>query len=492
MDEFVKDVERTIISEGLLEAGSRVVIGISGGPDSVALTGALLELRPTWGFELILAHLNHGLRGAESDRDEQWVRDFASRLGLPFHSEKLSNPPTSNLEQGAREERYDFLVRTAHSCEAAYLAVGHHADDVAETLLLNLLRGAGLGGVSSLSPCREAGPDFSIKIVRPLFRAVRSDVMGFLERQGLAWREDTSNRDPGFARNRIRHEVLPVLADMNPAVSRVLARSADVLRKEYEALHSIAGDWLSQNARSRDGSVVLSLEELPSGEGLCLAVLRESIRSVKGDLRSVSATHLAELLELLKKRRAGSSLDLPGVRVFVEKDRVVVERVDKSDSGIARKYQSGVEEAPGVRLLEVPGSVDWRGPGGRLYRVCAQMIEKDDKEPWAPECRAYLNAERIKGRLQVRGIRQGDRYFPAGRKHRKLYKFMNELKVPARHREFWPVVEDKEGLVWVPGLAPAARAFAGNGGLLLKLEVRPCLFEKGQTGGKDYHQDSGT
>ncbi len=473
MVDFVQRVEHAITSAVLIERGSSVVAGISGGADSVALVSTLFELRERLGFELVLAHLNHCLRGKESDEDERWVREFASHLGLSLYVERLENPPASGVEQWSRGQRYDFLVRTALSHGAPSVAVGHHADDVAETFLINLLRGAGMAGLSSMSPSRKALPySDKVYIVRPLLGIFRSDVREYLQSRGLGWREDTSNLDPGFLRNRVRHQVMPLLEDINPAVSRVLARSAAVLRKEYGLLCSLAEDWLDRNGGEGDGLVVLDRDSLLSEPaGLCLAVLRESVRRAKGDLLSISASHLEDISELIYSGGAGSSLDLPGVRIFIEKEGVTIERTAKEESGIARKQRW--DSLPDRLLLEVPGSVDWPGPGGYSYRVSTEVVDSRG----SPElfCRAYLSRPGLKGRLRVRRFREGDRFHPFGGQRRKLSRFMKELGIPWRDREAWPLLEDSAGLVWVPGLWPAARVSEPEAGPLIKVEVSPCL-----------------
>jgi tRNA(Ile)-lysidine synthase len=230
------------------------VVAVSGGADSVALLRALA----TWASPLVVAHFNHRLRGAESDADERFVRELVGTLGLRCEvagADIADEVRTAgeNLEDVARRRRYDFLARVARSCGAEWVATGHTRDDQAETVLQRLLRGAGIQGLRGIASERELAP--GVRLVRPLLNVSRAEVIAYLEELKQPWREDLSNRDPVFTRNRIRHELLPLLRTFNPSANEVLARLAEQAGEVHE----------EQEAAAR---ALLAEAELPPARGL--------------------------------------------------------------------------------------------------------------------------------------------------------------------------------------------------------------------------------
>jgi tRNA(Ile)-lysidine synthase len=249
---------------GLPQGGS--VVAVSGGPDSVALLRALLHLRQPTSSPLFIAHLNHGLRGADSDADETSVRELHARLaashqGLHFRSERIdvaaeARAAGANLEATARRLRYDWLAGVAREHGASVVATGHTGDDQAETVLHRLLRGAGLQGLRGIAPRRPLGP--GVELVRPLLDVTRAEVIAFLESESQPWRQDTSNRDPRHTRNRIRHELLPHLAEhYNPGVRKVLARLAEQAEEAFREDQARTAALLAEAEKPRAGAVLV-------------------------------------------------------------------------------------------------------------------------------------------------------------------------------------------------------------------------------------------
>ena len=207
---FLHRVAGTVRRRALIERGQHVLVAVSGGPDSVALLALLHRLAASWRLTLTVAHFNYGLRGTESDGDEVFVVSLCRKLGVPLHVRKLSvgrRGRGNSFQAEARRLRYEALETIARECGADRITVGHTADDQAETVLLWMLRGAGLAGLSGMPPSREGG------IVRPLYDVSRAEVLAYLRVEGVQYREDSSNAKPRYLRNRIRHEVLPVLRD---------------------------------------------------------------------------------------------------------------------------------------------------------------------------------------------------------------------------------------------------------------------------------------
>ncbi len=242
------------------------VVAVSGGPDSVALLRILLTLQEK-ASRLVIAHLNHRLRGVESDADEEFVRQLHARLvteanpALELRCERievaaLARAAKTNLESMARKVRYEWLGRVARETQARWVATGHTADDQAETVLHRLLRGTGLKGLRGIAARREMAP--GVEVVRPLLASTRAEVLAYLQEEGQSYRTDSSNLNPAFTRNRIRHELLPYLAEnYNPAMAAVLCRLAEQAEEAYRAEQTMARALLAEAERPRAGALLV-------------------------------------------------------------------------------------------------------------------------------------------------------------------------------------------------------------------------------------------
>ena len=310
---LVAAVDRALQADGLSLHGRTIVVGLSGGADSVALVDALASLRRRRGFRLVAAHLDHGLRSGSRD-DAAFCAAFCATLDVPLRAATAdvrarAARERGGLEQAARRERYAFLRAVRDEEGAAAILVAHTRDDQAETLLLRLLRGAGATGLAGMRP--RAGD-----ILRPLLDVSRADVLDHLRERGLAWREDPSNADPAHRRNRVRHELLPYLeARFNPEIRAALARTASLLADEAAHVRAEAEALLGRVAREEEGTLVLgrlSLAEAPTPVArvaIRLALLRA------GGLGQVGAVHVDKALRLIRsKAPSGRRLPLPGGR----------------------------------------------------------------------------------------------------------------------------------------------------------------------------------
>ena len=311
---LVAAVDRALRAAGGLGPGATVVVGLSGGADSVALTDALAALRRRRSFRVVAAHLDHGLRPG-SDADAAFCAALCARLDVPLRQGTAdvrgrAAREKGGLEQAARRERYAFLRRVAAEERAAAIAVAHTRDDQAETLLLRLLRGAGTTGLGGMRP--RAGD-----LLRPLLGVSRREVVEHLRERGLEWREDPSNADLAHRRNRVRHELLPYLEErFNPGIRAALARTAALLADEAAHVRAEAEALLALIAREEEGALVLErapLAEAPSA--VARAALRQALLRA-GGLGQVSALHVERLLRLARaKAPSGRRLPLPGGRL---------------------------------------------------------------------------------------------------------------------------------------------------------------------------------
>jgi tRNA(Ile)-lysidine synthase len=287
------------------------VVAVSGGADSVAL----LRILEGWAAPLIVAHVNHRLRGADSDADEQFVRELSASLGLPFQSIAVdaageARRDGANLENAARRLRYDWLARVARESGATWIATGHSADDQAETVLHRFMRGTGIQGLRGIARRRPLQP--GINLVRPLLGADRTEIVKFLNSIGQPWREDQSNRDPAFTRNRIRHELLPLLRSFNPSVVDVLGRLSEQANELHDIMATAARDLLAQAELPAAGPWrIFAAAALESAAPHCLRGMFRLLWEREGwPMNDMSFDHWKRLVEVAVGTE--KAVDLPG------------------------------------------------------------------------------------------------------------------------------------------------------------------------------------
>jgi tRNA(Ile)-lysidine synthase len=303
----------TIARYRMFETGQQVGVAVSGGADSVCLLYVLLELAARWDLHLSVLHLDHGLRGEESRQDAEFVRALAGRLGLPLSLRETSVAQSpDNLEQAGREARLAFFRETIASGAAKRVATGHTRSDQAETVLFRFLRGSGTAGLAGIRPVTSEG------IVRPLIEVERSEVRQFLLDRGIAYREDSTNASLQFARNRIRHELLPQIArEWNPAIGETLANTADWALAEEAWWDAEIDRLAAQHFTAQDGAVLLRADVLAT---LPLAVARRLVRRAmelaKGDLRGIDFGHIRSVMDLARSTEGHGRLQATGLDIF--------------------------------------------------------------------------------------------------------------------------------------------------------------------------------
>ncbi len=397
-----------------LPMGTRLLCALSGGADSVAMTHCVMTLAPALGLEVTAAHYNHHLRGAESDRDEAFVRDLCVQWGLPLTvGGGTVLPDGTGWEDAARRLRYDFLRRTA---QGALIATAHTMDDQAETVLLQLIRGTGLKGLGGIALRTE-------ELLRPLLEIQRADVLDYLVVRGLPHIEDSSNAADGYRRNRVRHQILPLMAQENPRIAESLAQLAQQARQDEALLVSLTATAL-MHCSGPDGLSCGKLQTQP--EALRSRILRAWTPT------ELNARHTAALLALACGSRTTGSCSLPGgwtaVRAY---DWLRLER-----------------ETPPPwkpRLLHMPGTSEL--PGWRIScEICTAPAEISQFG-----YTFYLAHDTITGDVELRPRQSGDMlHLPGGT--RSLKRLMIDRKIPARDRSRIPVLADAAGVLAVPGL----------------------------------------
>lgn len=410
-------VLKTISRYSMLAPGDRVLVAVSGGADSVCLLHALRE----GGVALSgVAHFNHKLRGEESEEDERFVAAMAEKMALPFYrAESDLREVRDNLEQAGRRARRKFFQSLIRDGAAGRVALGHTRDDQAETVLFRLLRGSGLAGLSGVHPVTSDG------FIRPLIEVTRIEIEAYLTARNVPWREDSSNRKMRFARNRIRHELLPQLArDWNPRIGQALARLADVAYEEER--------WWDQ-ALDPAGSELNVKKLTVAPRAMARRQARRAIAAAKGDLRGIEFEHVERILELAASPAGEGRLQLPGVEVIRSFDWLRFGVLDSEP------------EAEPVCVV-VPGTYATPDGTGR--------IRFEMELTGAPGC-ANLKSE-LAARMKLRAWRPGDHYRPVGKsRDQNIREMFQTARVPSWRRQSWPIVEREGKILWARGFGAA-------------------------------------
>jgi len=406
----------------------------------------LLELRPELGIVLSVAHVNHGLRGEESDADQRFVAEFAKKNGLELHAQKapLNRPPASGIEGTARKLRYDFFRQLACDRKVSRIATAHTLDDQAETVLLRILRGTGIRGLSGIHPrlVFEASGRAYGEIVRPLLGFRRAEMESFLRERGQDWREDSSNRDLAFLRNRVRHRLLPLLKeDFGSASVENLADLAEIARAEedhWQAGHpEIRGHGSTGNIKT-GALTVASLLSLP------VASQRRLIRSwLEANLSDLSVSfRLIEEMRDLAGGPAGKKFELPGGQFVRRTQRDLCLEPGTPQETVHYEYR-----------LAVPGQVEIRELGIRIEALLAERKNVPETEH-----EQLLDPARLPRELTVRNWSPGDRFWPAHTKEpQKVKELLNDRHLIGLEKKLWPVAVAQDlGLVWMRGFAVPA------------------------------------
>jgi tRNA(Ile)-lysidine synthase len=451
---MLRGVEKRVV--GAIEAallrggvgpGASILVGLSGGADSVALTSALLEISERLEVRLAAAHLNHRIRGDESDRDEQFVRGMCARLGVQLIVERAEglggSVPAGNLEERARELRHAFLSRVADRIDADFIALGHHRDDQAETVLMRLMRGAGAAGMAAMA---ERGPG---RLIRPILSISRAEIRGYLDTRAIPFVEDSSNSSRDILRNRIRGELLPMLErEYAPGLSARLVELAAEMRSLDELVTAIAARELDA---MRIGYGALDVSRFAAmNPAVQAAAIRLFFAERLGSLRKISRAHVEATRALILNGGPSDSIDLPGGWRAVREYNVLRlknARERRADRTVAR-YSVAIA-ADGLTIVEAAG---FKFDASTIAAAAASM-------PDSLSVAMFDAAKIADAGLIARNYKEGDRIHPIGmRGTRKVQDVFVDRKVPRARREHFPVVTIGDAIAWIPGLVRAESA----------------------------------
>jgi len=479
----------------LLQPGEPVVVGVSGGPDSVAL----LDLLRRAGVHPHVAHLHHGLRGADADADAGFVAELAAHWGLPCTVARAEVPAYAQreglaFEEAARRVRYGFLLQTAQQLHITSVAVGHHADDQAETVLMHLLRGAGPAGLRGMAPVTSfetltpllVAPDGTpvsrgapVRLIRPLLDVPRVDIEAYCSVQGLMTRFDRSNLDTTFFRNRLRHETLPYLMELNPRIAERLCRLAEVVRADYAMLEQLVDTaWAALVLEAHPDAVVFALDGWRTQPlALQRMLLRRAAWYVRRTLRDVDFIHVEDAVGVAQSGTTGAAATLPHGLIL----RVGYTTLSLSAEATVRMPAVRPWLVPGACLaLKLPGEVEL--PDG--WMLSATLEKTWDMEAIAANANpfvAWIDAAAMSGELWLRTRGRGDRFHPQGLGGVavRLSDFLINARIPRDWRDSLPLlVAGEKELLWVVGVRLSESALVRTQtAAVLRLEVHsPALM----------------
>lgn len=468
-----RKVEEFIREHGMIGMGDVVIAGVSGGADSVCLLFVLCALKEKMGFQLQACHVNHGLRGADADADEAYVRELCGELGVPcrfFHEdvESFAKKWKQSLEEAGREVRRNAFETMCRENSGTKIATAHHQGDNAETIIWNMARGTGLKGLRGILPVD------GIRI-RPLLALTREETEGYLHARGFCWCEDSTNAQDHYTRNRIRHNILPMLeTQVNQGTPRHLEEMSQQVREVWDYLElgtdrawercvreqgRETADKKAAGGRELERRNVSSLyidgdkfrEEMPAVQK---QLLRRGLALIRGKEQDIGAVHVTALAELFAKQ-TGRSLDLPGPvtakRVY---GGVVLSREKERKSAGGGEIESMKEAAPAVEVpLAFPGTVVFPATG---QRITCRFMENVDlnraKEFPQKSYTKWIDYDIIKYSLSARTRQEGD-YFTVDEKgsRQKLKSFFINEKIPQEDRKKMLLIADGKHIVWIPG-----------------------------------------
>jgi len=437
---FLDRFQETIKRYGMLENGDTVIVGVSGGPDSMALLFALHQIQDNYQLSLWACHYNHKLRGEESDQEAEFVKCQAERMGIPLLVENDDGSllkAKGNLEETARKKRYNFFHEKTLELNAHKIALGHTATDQAETFFLWLFRGMGTKGLGGIPPVRDT------MIIRPLIETERKDIICFLNEKCIPWKEDSTNKSDNFLRNRVRRILIPnLLEEFDPHLVKKITKTTEIFRDDNSLLDDLTLANFNKISIINDKNKVLldinKITLLPIS--LKRRVIRYALKTIRGSLRRVNFDHVERILKLMEGPLPHSQLSLPyGIEVYKEYESLEFSMGLKQTTSFYYETNEIPEEItiPEIERKITLSVLDW----------------KKSNSPVTEKNIALIDFEKIKFPLIVRNWRKGDRFQPLGLSGTKKIKdLFIDLKITRIERNRLPLVFFRDQIAWIAGL----------------------------------------
>jgi tRNA(Ile)-lysidine synthase len=436
---FIKKFKKSIAHYDLLQKGDRVLVAVSGGPDSVALLYALLEIKDEFDLDICVVHLNHKLRGRESDEDEKFVKNLAQKLDLKFFSKSIDVKKKArgmklSLEEAARLVRYRYLENLADKIKADKIAIGHQADDQAETFLMRLLRGAGGLGLSGIPPIRG-------KIIRPLIETRREKIEKFLKEKGESYRTDSSNLLPNYFRNKIRLLLLPLIKKkFNPKIVDVLNRASSIISFQQQYIEQKCEEILHDICKiKKSDKIILDLRRFINYDiSLQREMIRLCVKELNKDSTDLSFDSIERALDLIQRKKSGRKVKLTGnMWAEVSGENLAIYKEKK------KLYHYSIP---------LPGEKNLRSLGMTIKSEIVSRSSLPVEIRAKGEEIALLDWEKLKRPFNLRSRRPKDKFKPLGMQGTKsVADFLIDMKVPRYERDEVMLLTTQGKIAWIVG-----------------------------------------
>ncbi|MCY6356599.1 tRNA lysidine(34) synthetase TilS [Clostridium sp. ZS2-4] len=423
----------------MFNKGDKVVVGVSGGPDSICLVHVLHVLQDKLGIDLVAAHINHCLRGEEADKDEEYVKKFCQNIGIECFVKKIDVHKVSiekgiSCETAGREVRYEFFKEVLEKINGQKIAVAHNANDQAETVLMRIMRGSGLEGLVGIRAVREG------IYVRPILHINRKEIEGYCESNKLNPRIDKTNLENIFTRNKIRLELIPYIENnFNKDIIDGINRLADTIRKDNDYINFIAGELYRKYCKNNKGEVIIYKDAFKEDEAILTRIIRMAFKTLKGDLRNFERVHVYDIINI-QRHSTGKIIMLPNnievlnnygdVHIYVKKDKKVS---SKEEHSLIVDCENNLKEI-GLKVN---------------LKLIKDNIPKDFKKN---NLIKYFDYDKMNGDIKLRHRRNADKFTPLGMKgSKKLKDLFIDLKIPQNERDSIPLICFGEEIAWVVG-----------------------------------------
>ena len=464
-DQLVNSIYKNVQSVNLV--GASVTVGVSGGPDSLAMLDMLYKISSKTRLTLNVAHLNHGIRGKKSEEDGEFVKKFCEAINIPCFIQtrdipKIAKSESLSLETAARMERHRFLWEISDKCGASAIALGHTLDDQVESILMHLIRGSGLDGLKGMELMSDrtlAGK--KLTIFRPLLSISRDAILNYCREQALNPRTDSTNSSLEFTRNSVRLKLIPILESYNPSVKKNLFRFSQIIAEDVKFLEKASEDAWNLCVSNNNGILIIDTELFNDFPGaLAYRILRRAIRVVKGSPDNISQTHLKSTLALAVSKNC-NSINLPE-QITARKmyNKLLIHKCGEILTDLPSIHFESRVSAPGITTI----------PGWQIETSVDTAPTDYVENKMELGGHAWLDLD-IKDNLSVRKRSPGDIFHPTGMKNtKKIQDFMTDRKIPKDLRDRIPLLVGDNGIAWIVGWRTADWATPTPGKQALKVK----------------------
>ncbi len=456
---LIEKVQHTMRKYSMLSHSDRVLVGLSGGPDSVCLLTVLERLKPEFDLHLSAVYIDHGLRPDETPYEIEFCRDLCGSLDVSLSTKhvdvkSLLKNKSVNKQEAARELRFNAFNETAYEVKTNKIALGHNADDQAETILMRLFRGTGPSGLSGIPPVRK-------NIIRPLLEIERTEIEKFLENEGIAFIIDSSNLGDEYSRNKIRHLIMPVIKKMDMDFIKTISRTSEIFREEERYFEMLVTKILMKMiSRKTDKAIELFLTPMEAMDTVLLRrVLRRAIDETKG-LRGIGLIHIEDIMNLIKSGKSGDRVYLPGDMRAIKSYAILIITSEKP-----HKLGTYTLESQGEIVLKESSIV-----------LNFRIINIDETDSYGDGKKtAVIDADKLSFPLTIRARMPGDCFYPIGfGKRKKIQDYFVDEKIPREERDSIPLLINNNEIVWVIGYRVDERYKVDkNTKRVLKFEIKP-------------------